>query len=63
MFCVLYSDMVEIWQTLCQDPQITAAMITQMLEMLHKSLPYEERTNDEETIRTATSLPMAVSFT
>nr|XP_022339324.1 maestro heat-like repeat-containing protein family member 1 isoform X2 [Crassostrea virginica] len=55
------SDMVEIWQTLCQDPQITAAMITQMLEMLHKSLPYEERTNDEETIRTATSLPMAVT--
>ncbi|XP_056020899.1 maestro heat-like repeat-containing protein family member 1 isoform X2 [Ostrea edulis] len=55
------SDMVEIWQTLSQDPQITTAMIDQMLGMLHKSLPYEERNNEEEITRTATSTPMAVT--
>ncbi|XP_061166579.1 maestro heat-like repeat-containing protein family member 1 isoform X3 [Saccostrea echinata] len=55
------SDMVEIWQTLSQDPQITTAMIDHMLEKLHKSLPYEERQNEEEVTRTATSLPMAVT--
>ncbi|XP_034336261.2 maestro heat-like repeat-containing protein family member 1 isoform X2 [Magallana gigas] len=55
------NDMVEVWQTLCQDPQLTAAMIDHMLDLLHKSLPYEERTSEEETVRTATSLPMAVT--
>ena len=48
---------------MCQDPQLTSSMIDYMLEQLHKSLPYEEkRVNEDETVRTATQVPAAVSI-
>ncbi|XP_025115241.1 maestro heat-like repeat-containing protein family member 1 isoform X3 [Pomacea canaliculata] len=59
------SEVVEIWHILAQDPQLTAAMLEHFLELLQKSLPYEEKTdssNKTKFVRSATVVPLAVTF-
>lgn len=59
------SEVVEIWHILAQDPQLTAAMLEHFLELLQKSLPYEEKTdssNKTKFVRSATVVPLAVRF-
>ncbi|XP_076448959.1 maestro heat-like repeat-containing protein family member 1 isoform X1 [Babylonia areolata] len=59
------SEVVEIWQILAQDAQLTAAILEHFLELLQKSLPYEEKTDPRDKtkfVRTATTVPLAVTF-
>ncbi|KAK7500196.1 hypothetical protein BaRGS_00008419, partial [Batillaria attramentaria] len=59
------SEVVEIWQILSQDPQLTTAMLDHFLELLQKSLPYEEKADPRDKtkfVRTATTVPLAVTF-
>ncbi|KAL3859489.1 hypothetical protein ACJMK2_009708 [Sinanodonta woodiana] len=54
---------VEIWKILSQDAQLTSAMLDEMIELLHKSLPYEEKRDGgrEEPVKFATPIPVAVT--
>ncbi|XP_069113199.1 maestro heat-like repeat-containing protein family member 1 isoform X7 [Argopecten irradians] len=54
-------NVVEIWQILSQDSQITASMLDHLLETLQRTLPYEERTDGDRTVRNATVAPLAVT--
>ena len=54
--------MVEIWKILSKDPQVTTIILDHMLEVLQKSLPYEEKPQEgKEPARKATQVPLAVS--
>lgn len=58
------SEVVEIWQILAQDAQLTTAILEHFLELLQKSLPYEEKADPRDKTkftRTATAVPLAVS--
>lgn len=58
--------MVEIWQIISQDPQLAAPMLEHFMDLLQKLLPYEEKSDPREKgrfVRTATTVPLAVSFT
>ena len=64
MLCVHCSEVVEIWQILAQDAPLTTAILEHFLELLQKSLPYEEKTDPRDktkVTRTATAVPLAVS--
>lgn len=55
--------MVEIWKILAQDAQLTALTFEHFLELLVKSLPYDEKPESKDkTLKTATTVPLAVSF-
>ncbi|KAK7115260.1 maestro heat-like repeat-containing protein family member 1 isoform X1 [Littorina saxatilis] len=59
------SEVVEIWQILAQDAQLTTAILEHFLELLQKSLPYEEKADPRDKTkftRTATAVPLAVTF-
>ncbi|OWF48217.1 Maestro heat-like repeat-containing protein family member 1 [Mizuhopecten yessoensis] len=55
------ANVVEIWQILSQDAQIASSMIDHLLETLQRTLPYEERTDGDRTIKNATVAPLAVT--
>ena len=60
----IFSEVVEIWQILAQDSQLTTSILEHFLELLQKSLPYEEKADPRDKtkiIRTATAVPLAVS--
>ncbi|KAK6184716.1 hypothetical protein SNE40_007128 [Patella caerulea] len=55
---------VEIWKMLCQDSQLTAHILDHFLEVLQKSLPYEEKADPKDkdkTVKTATVIPLAIT--
>lgn len=55
---------MEIWKILSQESNLTALILEHFLELLQKSLPYEEKADPrdkEKTIKTATVVPLAVS--
>ena len=55
--------MVEIWKILSKEAQLSTIILDHMLELLQKSLPYEEKGGDgKETVRKATQVPLAVSW-
>ncbi|XP_060075327.1 maestro heat-like repeat-containing protein family member 1 isoform X2 [Ylistrum balloti] len=55
------SNVVEIWQILAQDSQITSSMIDYLLETLQRTLPYEEHNDGDRIVRNATVAPLAVT--
>ncbi|KAH9515723.1 Maestro heat-like repeat-containing protein member 1 [Bulinus truncatus] len=58
-------NVVEIWKILAQDPQLTSQTLEHFLELLLKSLPYEEKPDPrdkEKKIKTATVVPLAVTY-
>ncbi|KAK6982200.1 maestro heat-like repeat-containing protein family member 1 [Biomphalaria glabrata] len=61
-----YDDnVVEIWKILAQDPSLTSQTLEHFLELLLKSLPYEEKPDPrdkEKKIKTATTVPLAVTY-
>ncbi|XP_059158762.1 maestro heat-like repeat-containing protein family member 1 isoform X2 [Physella acuta] len=61
-----YDDnVVEIWKILSQESNLTALILDHFLELLQKSLPYEEKADPrdkEKTIKTATVVPLAVTY-
>lgn len=57
---------VEIWRVMGQDQQLAAMIIDQLLEMLFRSLPYEEQVDSkgkEKPMRRAMQVPLAVGET
>lgn len=58
----LHRNIADCWQTIGQDPHLTASVIEQLLELLSRSLPYEEKRDgrDETVVRTAMLTPLAV---
>ncbi|XP_064611998.1 maestro heat-like repeat-containing protein family member 1 [Liolophura sinensis] len=55
-------NVVEIWKILSQDPVLVSRMIEHILELLQRSLPYEEKPGDKERPqRTAMPLPLAAT--
>uniref|UniRef100_A0A2C9KZ46 Maestro heat-like repeat-containing protein family member 1 n=1 Tax=Biomphalaria glabrata TaxID=6526 RepID=A0A2C9KZ46_BIOGL len=61
-----YDDnVVEIWKILAQDPSLTSQTLEHFLELLLKSLPYEEKPDPRDKvkkIKTATTVPLAVTY-
>ncbi|CAL1544099.1 unnamed protein product [Lymnaea stagnalis] len=58
-------NVVEIWKILSQDANLTKSILEHFLELLQKSLPYEEKSDPrdkENTIKTATVVPLAVTY-
>ncbi|XP_012944683.1 maestro heat-like repeat-containing protein family member 1 isoform X2 [Aplysia californica] len=56
---------VEIWEILAQDSMLCSLMLDHFLELLVKSLPYEEKPDPrdkEKTVKTSTTVPLAVTF-
>ena len=49
-----------IWQILSQDSTLTTGLINQMLDMLQRQLPYEEKTDGDKMTKLATKQPLAV---
>lgn len=47
---------------LCQDAGLTSGLIDQMLDMLQRQLPYEEKTEGEKITKTSTQQTLAVSL-
>lgn len=58
---LFFSNIVAIWEILCQDAVLTAGMIDQMLDMLQRQLPYEEKKDGERITKTSTQTTLAVS--
>lgn len=55
-------NMVEIWKILAKDTQLTTIILDHMLELLQKSLPYEEKEKDgKESTKKATQVPLAIT--
>ncbi|XP_052816666.1 maestro heat-like repeat-containing protein family member 1 isoform X2 [Mya arenaria] len=54
---------VEIWRILCGDSQLVTVMLDHMLDLYQKSLPYEEKPQDDgkEPVRRATQTPLAIT--
>ncbi|XP_013392835.1 maestro heat-like repeat-containing protein family member 1 isoform X1 [Lingula anatina] len=55
---------VDCWKTLAQDAQLTNSIFSHILELLSRSLPYEEKASNndkEDPIRTACQLPLAAT--
>ncbi|CAG2232807.1 unnamed protein product [Mytilus edulis] len=55
------SNIVAIWQILSQDAMLTSGFTDQMLDMLSRQLPYEEKKDGERTTKIATQTPLAVT--
>ncbi|XP_052059790.1 maestro heat-like repeat-containing protein family member 1 isoform X2 [Mytilus californianus] len=55
------SNIVAIWQILSQDPMLTSGFTDQMLDMLQRQLPYEEKQDGDRTTKIATQQPLAVT--
>ncbi|BFZ13379.1 hypothetical protein BsWGS_16418 [Bradybaena similaris] len=56
-------NVVEIWKILAQDSNLTALIFEHFLELLIKSLPYEEKPESKDKpLRTATIVPLAVTY-
>ncbi|XP_071092263.1 maestro heat-like repeat-containing protein family member 1 [Haliotis cracherodii] len=56
---------VEVWHIIAQESQLTASMIDHFLELLQKSLPYEEKPDPRDKshlLKTATVTPLAVTY-
>jgi hypothetical protein len=55
----------EIWQTLAQDSPLLQHIIDHILDMMSRTLPYEERPDPKDkkkNMKTATITPLAVSL-
>ena len=60
---LFFRNVVEIWKILSKEPQLTTIILDHMLELLQKSLPYEEKGGEgKETVRKATQVPLAVCW-
>ncbi|ESO87809.1 hypothetical protein LOTGIDRAFT_234834 [Lottia gigantea] len=55
------SVVIEIWGILSQEQSLVAHMLDYFLEVLQKSLPYEEKSKDKDTKKTATNIPLAIT--
>ncbi|GFN92402.1 maestro heat-like repeat family member 1 [Plakobranchus ocellatus] len=56
---------VEIWRIIAQDNQLVTQTLEYFLELLSKSLPYEEKPDPrdkEKMVKAATTVPLAVTF-
>ena len=57
--------MVAVWQILAKDSALTESIISHFLELLQKSLPYEEKPDPRdrnEVVKSATVVPLAVRY-
>ncbi|KAL4234897.1 Mroh1p [Mactra antiquata] len=55
-------NVIEIWKILSQDNQLLIVMLDHMLELYHKSLPYEEKPQEgREPIKKATQIPLSIT--
>ena len=50
-----------MWQILGGEPQLAKDVLINLLEVLSLSLPYQEKSKSNETIRVETPVPKAVS--
>ncbi|RUS75918.1 hypothetical protein EGW08_016306 [Elysia chlorotica] len=58
-------NVVEIWKIITQDKNLASQTLDYFLELLSKSLPYEEKPDPrdkEKMIKAATTVPLAVTF-
>lgn len=62
--CVCFRHVVETWQTIGQDKQLTNSTFDLLLDLLARSMPYNERERQgQATSRTPTPVPKAVVWT
>ena len=70
-FLFVYRDAIAIWNVIGQDQELSATVIDQLLEILSRSLPYEEQSEGGgskgsgeggKRTRQAMHTPLAVSF-
>ena len=55
-------NLVAMWQVLTGDAQLIEKVFVHLLEVLFLSLPYQEKTKGNRTIRLETDTPKAVSL-